>query len=116
MWAEGVVAGRADLHRAVDVLEAMAPFELDPNQAQRIVADALTLPREPERQQERQPQPRAPPRVADSTLAAAEYLVKLGDAERLRHWLMLHSLDERAAIRRHIAEKPDKQNEDRAGH
>jgi hypothetical protein len=43
--------------------------------------------------------------VAASTLQAAEYLVRQGDAERLRSWLARHSADERAAIIKHLEHK-----------
>jgi hypothetical protein len=40
--------------------------------------------------------------VARSTLDAAEYLVRLGDADRLRKWLAVHSAEARIAIRKHL--------------
>ena len=40
--------------------------------------------------------------VAKSTIDAAEYLVRQGDADRLRRWLNAHSAEERIAIRKHL--------------
>ena len=40
--------------------------------------------------------------VAKSTIDAAEYLVRQGDADRLRRWLHVHSAEERIAIRKHL--------------
>jgi len=40
--------------------------------------------------------------VARSTLDAAKYLVRLGDADRLRKWLAVHSAEARIAIRKHL--------------
>jgi hypothetical protein len=54
-----------------------------------------------EQQRERPKQPRA----AQSTLAAADYLVREGDVERFRRWLAQHSVDERAAIIKHLERK-----------
>jgi hypothetical protein len=41
--------------------------------------------------------------VTASTIAAAEYLVKQNDLERLQQWLARHSAAERGAIQRHFA-------------
>jgi len=46
--------------------------------------------------------------VAASTLAAADYLVRQNDAERLRQWLARHSAPERAAILRHLEHRNNK--------
>lgn len=43
--------------------------------------------------------------VAAATLAAAEYLIRQDDAERLRKWLAQHSAQERAAILRHLEQR-----------
>jgi hypothetical protein len=40
--------------------------------------------------------------VARSTIDAAEYLVRQGDADRLREWLTGRGAVERAAIRKHL--------------
>jgi hypothetical protein len=42
------------------------------------------------------------PHVAETTLAAAQHLVREGDAERLRAWLARHSPEERQAIHQHL--------------
>jgi hypothetical protein len=49
-WVARYVGGRASLHRVVDVLEAMTPDELSADQAQAIIADAITLATEDEYQ------------------------------------------------------------------
>jgi hypothetical protein len=46
--------------------------------------------------------------VTASTLGAAEYLVREGDAKRLRTWLDQHSLTEALAISKHIRRYRDK--------
>ena len=43
--------------------------------------------------------------LAASTIKAAKYLVRAGDAEQLRHWLDQHSTDERTAIQKHLEAK-----------
>ena len=47
-------------------------------------------------------------RVAASTIEAAEYLVREGDAKRLRTWLDEHPLTEARAISKHIRKYRDK--------
>jgi len=46
-----------------------------------------------------------PTHVAASTLAAAEYLVRENDPERLHTWLAKHTAEERAAIQKHLEAK-----------
>jgi len=53
-------------------------------------------------QRERQRKCQKAPGAAASTLEAAEYLVRQGDAERFRAWLARHRADERAAILEHL--------------
>ena len=57
----------------------------------------------------RQRKPAARPAVAESTLEAADYLVRLGDAKRLDAWLADHSASEQSAIATHIKTKWGKQ-------
>jgi hypothetical protein len=128
VWASRYGAGRASLQQVGDLLEAMAPAELSADQAQRIIAAAITLVPKPERPSleyiplvanngvpsaeelqrvyertiERR---RAQYGPAVSTLGAAEYLQKQDDPDRFRRWLAEHSPRERAAICAHLARK-----------
>ena len=43
--------------------------------------------------------------IAETTLAAADYLIQQRDPERLRIWLATHSAEERAAILQHLERK-----------
>jgi hypothetical protein len=43
--------------------------------------------------------------VAAATLAAAEYLIRENDAERLRQWLAQHSAQERTAFLQHLEQR-----------
>ena len=54
---------------------------------------------------DRQRKPAARPAVAESTLEAADYLVRLGDPKRLEAWLSGHSASERVGIIAHIEKK-----------
>jgi hypothetical protein len=96
-------AGELELHDAVDELEAQAALDgLDPDLAQAILAEAFAAVRE---DPDLVPDPiEAPTRadVASTTLMAAEFLVREGDAARLRAWLARHSAAERRAINRHL--------------
>ncbi len=54
---------------------------------------------------DRQRKPAARPAVAESTLEASDYLVRLGDPKRLEAWLSGHSASERVGIIAHIEKK-----------
>jgi hypothetical protein len=59
-----------------------------------------------EKQSSKPPDPPSRPAgVARSTLKAAEYLVRAGDAEQLQRWLAKHGAEERTAIQKHLGGK-----------
>jgi hypothetical protein len=110
LWA----AGEFDLHEAVDKLQADAVRDglvdrIGQDAVQRILADcfaavcdhlgpATTIDTVPGEIRTAAP----PKRVPRSMLDAAAFLVREGDAERLRKWLATHSADERAVIHQHL--------------
>jgi hypothetical protein len=109
LWA----AGEFDLHEAVDKLQADAVRDglverIGQDAVQRILADCFAAVRDdlgPATTINMVPDDRAaapPKRVPRSTLDAAAFLVREGDAERLRKWLAKHSADERAVIHQHL--------------
>ena len=113
--------GDLDLHEAVDVLQAAAVQTglvgaLGQDAVQAIMARAFGAVRagaDAHVVRDLDPagyldQHEAPERgaVAKSTIDAAEYLVRQGDADRLRRWLDAHSAEERIAIRKHLEAKP----------
>jgi hypothetical protein len=103
-------AGELDLHRAVDVLQDAAErtglvTSLGQDGVQALMTNAFrAIQLAPDSDAPSSP-PNEPHGTAVSTLMAAEFLVRLGDPERLRVWLAGHSADERAAIRQHLERK-----------
>jgi hypothetical protein len=109
-------AGELTLHEAVDVLwsDAVASelvAALGDDEIQRLMAGAFAavrddLPKSGDMVPDdisAVPTPRSG--AAASTLMAAEFLVREGDAARLRNWLEWHSADERAAIYKHLGRR-----------
>jgi hypothetical protein len=105
--------GEIDLHEAVDVLQAAAEerglvAELGQDAVQRLMSEAFAAVRadpDPDRVPDLIGQDDIPKRAATSTLIAAEYLVRVGDVDRLRKWLDAHSAKERTAIRAYLEAK-----------
>jgi hypothetical protein len=120
-------AGELTLHTAVDELWAAAVRDglvakLGADEVQRLLADAFAPERDdldpddvsPERDDPDDlvpdPIPEDPPSrpgAAASTLMAAEFLIREGDAERFRHWLDRHSAEEREAILQYLVGKKE---------
>jgi hypothetical protein len=109
-------AGELTLHEAVDVLwsDAVASelvAALGDDEIQRLMAGAFAavrddLPKSGDMVPDdisAVPTPRSG--AAASTLMAAEFLVREGDAERFRNWLARHSTAERTEIRKHLEAK-----------
>src|SRR5262245_23588166 len=106
--------GELDLHDAVDELWHAAErdglvAQLGADKAQEILADAFAparddLPECRDAVPDELPEPAARG-VAASTLKAAEFLVREGDAERFRNWLDRRSASERQAILRHLEQR-----------
>jgi hypothetical protein len=92
--ASDYAARRVELVEAVDALQDFA-FSRDlvdavgQDRIQAVMAAAFTA-------------WRPDPRVAASTLAAAEFLIQQNDPQRLKRWLDKHSPEERAAIWAHV--------------
>jgi hypothetical protein len=105
-----VAAGELELHEAVDGLQHAAErtgllSALGQDAVQAMMADAFQA-----IQSARDSDVPASPSnesygTAVSTLMAADFLVRLGDPERLRAWLAGHSAAEREAIRQHLERK-----------
>jgi hypothetical protein len=133
-WAERYANGEISLQRVADLLEAMAPPGLSVDEAQGMTADATTLATGPngagdeyqglsstfaracklaDEQEAARTQNHASggrlgtrQHVAQSTLDAAEYLIKENDPAHFERWLLEHPARERAAIVAHIRAKP----------
>jgi hypothetical protein len=105
-----VAAGELELHEAVDGLQHAAErtgllSALGQNRVQALMANAFrAIQPAPESDAPASPS-NEPYDTAVSTLMAAEYLIGLGDLERLRAWLAGHSAAEREAIRQHLERK-----------
>ena len=122
LWHEGDL----DLHNAVDVLQAAAVQSglvgaLGQDAVQAIMAKAFAAVRadadaeadvggdvvldhgRTDYLDQREARERGA--VAKSTIDAAEYLVRQGDADRLRKFVAAHSTEERTAIRTHLEGK-----------
>jgi hypothetical protein len=108
LWAEGYL----DFHDAVDRLQFDAvslASEIGQGAVQLIIAEAFDAVRR-EYAEPAAPDPfrydddnRVYPGVAASTIAAVEYLIKLGDQKRLTAFLGQHTAAERRAIRKYFA-------------
>jgi hypothetical protein len=103
-------AGEFDLQSAVDVLQTAAESTglvtlLGQDAVQAMMANAFQSTPPVHNGEASAPPSNGPYDTAVSTLMAAEFLVQLGDPERLRAWLAGHSAAERVAIRQHLERK-----------
>jgi hypothetical protein len=110
-------AGELNLHDAVDELQAAAAAsglvaQLGQDAVQSVMAKAFTAVRdafpEPKDMVPDDIEAATPVKrkgVAASTIMAVEYLVREGDAERLRCWLAKLSATERTSIREHLGRR-----------
>lgn len=88
--------------RAADEKARRKPADPRVDRLRGLMADDVTLDRA---WQETAHPWRAEGRAAARTLMAAEFLVREGDAERLRRWLDRHGTSERQAILRHLEQR-----------
>jgi hypothetical protein len=106
-WARArlFAQGEFDLHDAVDELQAWAERlglveQIGQDAVQAIMAAAFAEVRDlkPAEPEEPVPEPRREQRVAQSTLDAALYVARTGDATRMRRFLDRHPTADREAI------------------
>jgi hypothetical protein len=83
----------ADYHDQIKKSGRVLIVETDPERLERArkIMDGKVIP--------------FPARIAASTLAAADYLIKQNDPQRLRAWLAMHTAAERRAIKRYLRAK-----------
>ena len=120
--ARAYAQGRATLQRVADLLEALSPLGLPADEAQRIIADAITAAEaadaaddyfglsasfarlcraadaEAKEQKRFTAQGESVPHVPASTMMAARFLIQKNDPARFETWLAEHDARERAAI------------------
>ena len=102
------------LHEAVDVLQIDAERTgliagLGQDHVQRILHGAFHAVRNVPAPSVMPRRPRQD-RLPISTIRAAEFLVQLGDRQRLRDWLGKHTRNERKALRKYFALKNKRKN------